>query len=385
MDAFTKKYYNENYDIEEFTPIPVEKPLELVRPPIVPPPHTGYGSEEDSMMSVYKIDISPPKKDHVKLMKHAQDVLRFRANLISKDPADRDRVFIVCFYLMDDTMSIFEQPVRNSGFFGGKFLQRSRVRRSSSTGDASFLSAADMKAGNVIVVNEHHFQLLEPDLRTTNFFDGAEQPTSPERVQRILTKVREVVLNKNSRMTDAFRYCDEDHKGAIGLEGFRQVFRRNQIPVTEEEILILLRHFDKDGDGVISFHEFVSNMMPEDGAGNAAAAQPPLTNLTLADRSVFRAAQARRARENFTQQVFKRFREKLFSRRLVLADTFRLVSDRSPDSLVGPKEFRKALSTLLQLNLSDSEMEALLDWFFPQGEDQRITLKEFQRAFEGKT
>ena len=37
------------------------------------------------------------------------------------------RKFIVSYYVRDFTMAVFEQPLRNSGIVGGKFLERSRV------------------------------------------------------------------------------------------------------------------------------------------------------------------------------------------------------------------------------------------------------------------
>lgn len=35
--------------------------------------------------------------------------------MVTADPVDRDRVFIISFYLCDDSISVFEHPQRNSG------------------------------------------------------------------------------------------------------------------------------------------------------------------------------------------------------------------------------------------------------------------------------
>ena len=40
---------------------------------------------------------------------------------------DRERSFVLSYFLMDDTVLIFEPPVRNSGIGGGKYLERSKV------------------------------------------------------------------------------------------------------------------------------------------------------------------------------------------------------------------------------------------------------------------
>ena len=43
------------------------------------------------------------------------NVLRFVAQLDTTRPIDLDRRFIIFYYLSDDTISIFEPPMRNSG------------------------------------------------------------------------------------------------------------------------------------------------------------------------------------------------------------------------------------------------------------------------------
>jgi len=47
-------------------------------------------------------------------------VLGFRAKMISKVPDDEERQFIIRVYLMDDTISIFEQAKRNSGIYNSQ-------------------------------------------------------------------------------------------------------------------------------------------------------------------------------------------------------------------------------------------------------------------------
>jgi DUF1126 PH-like domain len=39
-------------------------------------------------------------------------------------PADAERQFVVSYFMNDDTISVFEPPIRNSGIIGGKFLER---------------------------------------------------------------------------------------------------------------------------------------------------------------------------------------------------------------------------------------------------------------------
>lgn len=43
------------------------------------------------------------------------NVLRFVAQMETTRPIDQDRRFIIFYHLADDTISIFEPPLRNSG------------------------------------------------------------------------------------------------------------------------------------------------------------------------------------------------------------------------------------------------------------------------------
>jgi len=44
-------------------------------------------------------------------------------------PEDQGRRFIISYHLSNDTMTIYEPPVRNSGIIGGKFLENTRVAK----------------------------------------------------------------------------------------------------------------------------------------------------------------------------------------------------------------------------------------------------------------
>lgn len=84
------------------------------------PPYSGFGSEEDSQNSCNSLLPKPPKRDIVKFMqydRHGLDsnVLRFLARMDTKKATDIDRRFIISYFLADDTILLYEPPVRNSG------------------------------------------------------------------------------------------------------------------------------------------------------------------------------------------------------------------------------------------------------------------------------
>ena len=90
------------------------------------PPYNGWGSEEDSLCSCMGLLPKPPKRDFIKFMEKDRrgldsNVLRFLARMNTTKPIDQERRFIISYYLSDDTISVFEPPVRNSGIQNDSF------------------------------------------------------------------------------------------------------------------------------------------------------------------------------------------------------------------------------------------------------------------------
>lgn len=54
--------------------------------------------------------------------------LRFNASLVSTEPDDESRTFIVTFYCGDDTVQVYEVCDKNSGRIGGRFMERKKQR-----------------------------------------------------------------------------------------------------------------------------------------------------------------------------------------------------------------------------------------------------------------
>mmetsp|Transcript_32729 Transcript_32729/g.5954 ORF Transcript_32729/g.5954 Transcript_32729/m.5954 type:complete len:132 (-) Transcript_32729:347-742(-) len=108
-------------------PVPIRKSTNFL-PSNPIPPYNGYGTEEDTMGNVMKLDPSAPKPDMFKMFDNDRHVLRFEAKLVSSNPEDDLRKFIVSFFPGDDTIKVFERVDRNSGIVGGKFLERGRYK-----------------------------------------------------------------------------------------------------------------------------------------------------------------------------------------------------------------------------------------------------------------
>eukprot|EP01147_Barroeca_monosierra_P010765 gene10765-2852_t len=125
-DEFTREFYRRNFGVEDFSRIDVSDPM-VEESPMEVPPHTGFGTHEDSMQSVLALKPKPPKVDVNKLLKYDNKSLRFSAYLETNNPNDAGRRFIVSYHLASDTISIFEPRTRET--FGGKFLESTKIRK----------------------------------------------------------------------------------------------------------------------------------------------------------------------------------------------------------------------------------------------------------------
>ena len=88
------------------------------------PPSNGFGADEDSLGNCLSLIPKPPKRDFARFMELDRSgldghVLRFlaRLELSGPDPTGtaEQRRFIICYFLADATVSVFEQSSRNAG------------------------------------------------------------------------------------------------------------------------------------------------------------------------------------------------------------------------------------------------------------------------------
>jgi len=166
-DAFTKNFYMENYGLTDadFPFLSMDDPVQEV-PEMKPPEYNGFGTEEDSLGSFLYLTPKVPKVDFKKLMENDGLKLSFLARFVDPQPEDVNRRFNITFYMNNDTVSIFERFQRNSGFVGGKFLERRRVTNPAS---GLFFKPNDFRVGVILRINKYDFELMQADRWTLDF------------------------------------------------------------------------------------------------------------------------------------------------------------------------------------------------------------------------
>ncbi|KAI8918462.1 hypothetical protein DFJ77DRAFT_455630 [Powellomyces hirtus] len=187
-DDFTKEYYNGKYGIETFDPVRIEDyetraspapfsqsalaaNYELLLPPSPLTPTTGKTATLPTNTIPMIGSGAPPRKDFQKLMLYDTTTLRFSAALNSSRQVDKDRRFVVSLYVADDTISVFEPKSRNTGLVGGKFLEKSRIRKPDGSG---YYGTQDFYIGAELIFFHHPFILTSADDYAVKFM--AEHP-----------------------------------------------------------------------------------------------------------------------------------------------------------------------------------------------------------------
>ena len=117
--------------------------------------------------------LKTPAKDYMKYLENDGIILRFEAVLESQKPYHRERRFIISYYPSDDTISIYERVLRNSGVIGGKFLQRRRVDKPESTKEHPvFFTLRDFCIGATLQIYNHRFQIVNADRFVLTFLNA---------------------------------------------------------------------------------------------------------------------------------------------------------------------------------------------------------------------
>ena len=165
-DGFTKAWYQQELGM---TQTPVQLPTSAPTVQYQPVPgYNGYGNEKDSMGSVISLQPKAPKCDMKKMFKQDMHILRFNSKLVSTEPDDENREFIISFFCGDDTIQVYEVCDKNSGRIGGKFMHRKAFKNPVSQNN---YEEKDFLIGRTIFLGGFRFQLATADEYTEKYME----------------------------------------------------------------------------------------------------------------------------------------------------------------------------------------------------------------------
>lgn len=274
-DGFTKQWYQENlgYTEGELGAVDIAEPIIPFSKPAVPP-YNGYGTLEDSMQNCLSLTPKPPKKDMHKLMNKDKIILRFVVRLIDTDKyklshADVDRRYVLSYFMMDDTILVFEPPVRNSGIVGGKFLERQRVYKPNTE---DLYNYTDLFVGAKVEMFNRGYELLDADEYTLTYMENNKHAFIMADADAILKSLRQQVVGKEQEVRTSFIEMDTNGSGQLSGEELEEALLKAGLRFTRHQIIALRRRIDKDKSGQVSIEEFLSFL----GFKTGMRAAPPM-------------------------------------------------------------------------------------------------------------
>ena len=160
-DDFTQNWYLEHLGVDQrASKLPTAEPVSP-RPRMPMPPHSGFGSEEDTAESWKSLIPKRPKTNMLKLMQLGTGATnRYLCKLVTTDPINSERVFRITVYLDDNEIAVFEPSIRNSGVLGGVFLKKQKLR---SEETHAYLKPSDFFVGAEITIKAHRFVIYEEE------------------------------------------------------------------------------------------------------------------------------------------------------------------------------------------------------------------------------
>ncbi len=115
----------------------------------------------DSLANCNRLILKPPKKDYFKYIDNDKIILRFLAKFNTTIPEDKDRRFLISFFMSDDTIQVYEMQNRNSGIWEGKFLERGKYKNIEN--EIKQFTITDFQINKSIKINTFSFSILDAD------------------------------------------------------------------------------------------------------------------------------------------------------------------------------------------------------------------------------
>jgi hypothetical protein len=253
-DGFTREFIDRKYGKQRWEPLEVESEKRKAEQKREYPEWNGWGDEDDSLGYCNSLHPDPPKKDVVKFTEKDKQLIRFAAKFCDPAPQDVGRDFVVVYYLQDDTVSVFEQIKRNSGFVGGKFIQRAKIRNPDNS--FRYYTLDDFRIGARLNLNGFRFVLREADEFALRYMEKDPDQFSQAELFDILQGIRQD-KQKVERLRQMFEKVDPDNHGFVD-ERHAQSILGSFIGLDPHSITTIKRRFVDNG--LFDYFSFFSLM-----------------------------------------------------------------------------------------------------------------------------
>jgi hypothetical protein len=343
-----------------------------------------------------------------------ENIYRFELR-IAEPPTDEEALRRFALFVHEDgSMALFEVANKAMGGSGGRVFSKQRIEN---------LTLDDVTVGAVLRLQGKAYRVARTDGATAALLRKRADPTgasaaavSPSQAAALLKAFRDFLSARYVTLKEAFLALDHDFDGKITVHELRAALSRHHLLQTEAEAVAIIETFDPDGDGRITFDDFISALAPMH-----------TVEIDDWDSSVYKARREAAACQDYNELngLLEMLRHKMDARHLNGFEMFRMLSTlprawpqgvvanfqprgRAPlntltnalkDTVVTPVQFRRGVIESLSMSLRPREMDLILAYFFPElpeseyylAEDpdthpaRSITLKQFHARMYGQT
>eukprot|EP00003_Mantamonas_plastica_P028837 TRINITY_DN670_c0_g1_i4.p2 TRINITY_DN670_c0_g1~~TRINITY_DN670_c0_g1_i4.p2 ORF type:complete len:302 (-),score=124.29 TRINITY_DN670_c0_g1_i4:2934-3839(-) len=252
-DEYTKQHMANEYGITDIQAIPIDDDEEEA---------AGQGNSQEQAFdssevflgSVANLDDKAPKKNFATTMKNDGKILRFGAKMISNKPVDQERRFVISFYLVDDSVGIFESPQRNSGISGGNFLKKMSLKN---VATGAYFQPQDFYIGAVVHMNAYTFEIDEADEYALNYMELNADMFPQSDIETIIDTIRQTLEEAGGDVQGFFASLDQDGSGKITMEELVGPMQE-YFGLSPQQTATLVRRYDYDNDKTLNYQELVT-------------------------------------------------------------------------------------------------------------------------------
>lgn len=388
-DLPTAKWYEQHKGIDQKAKTIVVVEPEPPKKPIPVPPHSGIGSEEDTLASWKHLIPRKPKIDFMKFRARTGKTVKFTAKLVTTDPINSERVFRITYYLDDDDLAVYEPPVRNSGVAAGVFQKKKKMKNAETGKD---FCLADFVVGGTVTMKGHKFLITAIE---------AQPKTVIPEVGAVLKALKGKLIDASASLRKMFRKFDLDHSQTMSFDEFFNMLNYYSLGLTKYEAIVLFKTFE-DAPGFMSYENFMQafdqknddvTLAGGDGDGGAGGA-----GVTVADKAkamhsnmseedldaLIAEARAHEARATTLAEadvLLARIARNLKNSKgsTMMHENFRRF-DVNKDHLISKEEFANVMGSKAGgLNLTPKEVDMLIGKFFYEDDGTELENLDYMK------
>jgi len=242
-DKFTKQFLDSKYGKHDWTPLEVDTKYYQKSSEQAFPPYNGWGDEEDSLGYCISLHPKPPRKNTQKLIEKDGQLLRFEAKFSEASSTESLRLFVIAYYLADDTLSVFEKYRRNSGFSEGKFIQRGKWKNSGANN--RLFAPQDFVIDEVVTINSYKFLITGADEYALRYMEAHSDDYPQSDLFAILTSIRAEIKKNSDLIKKQFEARDPELNGYIKASEAKSIIMQ-LLGVKSHQALTVVRRWEEE-------------------------------------------------------------------------------------------------------------------------------------------